>query len=136
MSPLRKGFETLINRITSGFDQHAPPIHNRGIVEVQQTGGHTACRGERLNMAFDQAEMLAPGIAARMKQQHNAIRHRIQRAQVAAFEAIAIPTGETQVGQRSLPAVLLGKNMVDFVGKEAICLMNEAVFAAVPERGR
>jgi len=62
--------------------------------------------------------MFRPDLPARVEEQTEVSRLWIEGAEIAAFVAVATPTGERQILKLSLAAVLFGDNVIDFVWEE------------------
>ena len=114
----------LIASGNDGDQSHQP-------VELKQARGHASSWRECLDNAVNRMEVIRPAFQARVKQGDNRLGFGIERAQIAALVTITLCAGEAEVVALSLSAVFFGDDVVDFVGKQPIMLIDLAVFAAL-----
>ena len=74
--------------------------------------------------------MLGPPMNSRVEQWHDLATFRVHGGEVRSLAPIAVEAGQSQVGQFSMAAVLLGDDMVRFVWPHHGTVGDEAVLAA------
>ena len=75
-------------------------------------------------------EVLRPYVRSRIKKRCQFTGYRIVARNVWSLGRVALGASETQVFQRGLTTMLLGKDVVDFMRQHGACLRKLAVFAA------
>ena len=74
--------------------------------------------------------MIAPAIAARMKQGRNMTRIRINPGEVCAFVQVALKTGQRKIFKVVRSSMLAGDDVLDVKGMKTVVFLAEAAILA------
>ncbi len=99
------------------------------MVKLQQSDSNAPCRRQRYDLDSHEAEMIYPTFPPRMEKGSDSARLGVQRGQICTFVFVTNRTGESQVFRFGQATMLLGDDMVYFMGNQNGSFWNQAILA-------
>ena len=96
-------------------------------VEPKQRDGRASDGGQRNNGKTLEVKVFVPAMSTWVKQADDFSIFRISRRKIRAFPAVAVPAGKREIVRCGFPVVLLGNDVICFVGLVSVVFIDEAV---------